>query len=159
MSLRACRLLPATEMRLRRTPSMSPRNSCVMRNSLELTRSRVISSQRAMRCVTTWKRLHAAVCAIWIISKWVNRNNSRRNAALSLNSRRKSTMFIRIAVPPPCTTARKGETAAPSTTGTPIMPSEPTSPTSATRSPSTLVSIETKQSLGKYTCRIRAWGS
>ena len=35
-------------------------------------------------CAPTWKRLHAAVCAIWIISKWVKRNNSRRNAALSL---------------------------------------------------------------------------
>ena len=59
-----CRVTPS-----RRTPSMSARNSCVMRNSLELTRSRVIKIQRAMRCVTTWKRLHAAVCAIWIISK------------------------------------------------------------------------------------------
>ena len=53
-------------------------------NSLELTRSRVINIQRAMRCVTTWKRLHAAVCAIWIISKWVKRNTSLFNARLSL---------------------------------------------------------------------------
>ena len=32
-----------------------------------------------MRFCTTWKRLHAAVCAIWIISKCVKRNNSRFN--------------------------------------------------------------------------------
>ena len=73
----------------------------VMRNSLKLTRSRVINSQRAIRGVTAWKRLHAAVCAIWIINKWVKRNNSRRNAALLPNSRRKSATFIRIA----CATA------------------------------------------------------
>src|SRR4029077_19294347 len=53
MTLRSRRALIATLTPTRRTPSMSARNSCVMRNSLELTRSWVINNQRAMRCVTS----------------------------------------------------------------------------------------------------------
>ena len=68
ISLRRCRALAASVTPTRRTPSMCERNSCVMRNSPERTRSRVISSQRASRAWTTWKRLQPAVCEICAIS-------------------------------------------------------------------------------------------
>src|SRR6476661_7083337 len=69
-------------------------------------RSEVISSQRARRASTMWKRLQAAVWLIWIISESVNWNRARCNDAPRRNSRRKRAEFIRSAVPVPCTSAR-----------------------------------------------------
>src|SRR5437773_4885070 len=46
---------------------------------------------------------------------------------------------MRRAVPPPCTSARTGDTPMPSASATPTMPSRPTRPTSSARRPSTSV--------------------
>ena len=123
--------IPAARLTLGRSvPNMVARNSWVICNNPESTRSCVSSSHRERRCSKSWSRLHPAVCAA--CSPWTVAHRLNIICKRGHNSKALCNAETRILnpSPPTCTTPRCGLLVSPTATGIGVKPSFPSTPTS-----------------------------